>query len=232
MIGGTDPNDGVALTEAVAAINSAIGKLQRLGQSDKAIALIEQVEQTTAYTQLDADTTHNQDYLRTQYARTYIGVMADLARRLGIAANQAGGQDQDDAARVYGIKGLSGDVASLSISRRDAGDRIDATDPARLRDLLATAVRNGDEVLAHAVAEAAIKNGDTDTATDFQTAYPDLAGAVERLWTAEHRKMNTVDVKVAWSITALKPAALSSLPDFEIELAAAGKANVGSWSVG
>ena len=154
-------------------------------------------------------------------------MIATLARKLTAAATLAGSKDQDDAARVYGIKGLAGDVASLAISRRDAADRVENTDTHRLRDLLATAVRNGDEVLAHAIAEWAIKNGDHDIATDFQTAYPNLADAVERLWNAEHRKMTGLDITVAWRVGALNPALLKSLQDYEI----AGQAGVGSWNV-
>ena len=146
-----------------------------------------------------------------------------LATKLTAAASRAATQDSIDAARVYGVAGLSGDPASLAISRRDAGDRVaDITDPQQLCGLLATAVRNGDEVLAHAIAEAAVKSGDLSTTTLFQQSYPKLSDAVERLWSAEHKRMTGTDITVAWRVAALKPAPLDSLQDYEIQAAAAG----------
>jgi len=232
MIGGIDPDDGTTLTEAVTAINAALSTLQRLGLSDQANALLEQAENTGAYTVLDADTEHNQDWLRSQYARRYSSVMTSLASKLTAAANLASIQDQDDASRVYGVKGLAGDPAVLAQYRGAAADRVADIDlvarPDQIGDLLANAVRNGDEVLAHAIAEAAIKSGDVDTANAFAAAYPDLSGAVERLWTAEHRKVTTIDVTVSWRVAALKPSAIGAMQNYEIQAAAAGQTTPGA----
>jgi|SRR4051794_35285275 hypothetical protein len=232
---GTDPNGGAALNDAVTAINDALKRLQRLGLADKADALLDEAENTNIYTALDNDTEHNQDWLRSAYAQKYISVMTSLARKITAAADIAGSQDQDDAARVYGVKGLPGDVASLAISRRDAADRVAKLDiaarPDQLGDLLAAAVRSGDTVLSHAVAEAAIKGGDADTINAFSAAYPALSDEVERLWNAEHRRMTTVDIKVAWRVAALKPSAIGSLQDYEIQRVAAGQSSAGSWNV-
>jgi len=145
MIGGIDPNDGAALTDSVTAINTALTTLQRLGRSDQADTLIADVDPSSAYAVIAADLDHSEDWKLTAYARRYATVMADLARRLTSAAATGSTQDQDDAARVYGIKGLPGDVASLAISRRDAGDRVAAIDlvarPDQLGDLLVDAIR-------------------------------------------------------------------------------------------
>jgi hypothetical protein len=232
MIGGTDPNDGASLTEAVTAINAALASLQRLGSSDKANALLDQAENISVYTLLDADTEHNQDWLRSAYARKYSSVMTSLASKLTAAASAAATQDQDDASRVYGVKGLAGDPAVLAQYRGAAGQRVADIDlvarPDQLSDLLTNAIRNGDDVLAHAIAEAAIKNGDVDTANAFAAAYPNLSAAVERLWSAEHRSITTIDVTVAWRVAALKPSALGAMQDFEIQAAAAGQTTPGS----
>jgi len=48
----------------------------------------------------------------------------------------------------------------------------------------------------------------------------------------EHRRMTAVDIKAAWSVAALKPAALSALQSYEIAAAATGQTNIGRWSVG
>ena len=162
--------------------------------------------------------------------------MTSLASKLAAAANLAGAQDADDAAKVFGVRGIPGDPAALASNRRDAGDRIAAIDlvarPDQLGDLLASAVRQDDIVLTRAIAETAVKNGDSTTTTAFQEAFPNLSAAVERLWTAEHRKMTTTDVKVAWRIAALKPSAIGSLQNHEIQAAAAGQTSAGSWNVG
>ena len=233
MIGGTDPNDGTPLTQAAADIQAALTTLQRLGRSDQADTLLTDAEQSNSYDYLDNDTEHNDAWKLQRYAATYTGVMSTLARKLTAAANLAGTQDANDAATVYGVKGLAGDVASLAISRRDAGDRVaDITDPARLPALLEQAVRTGDDVLAHAIAEAAIKGGDEATADQFAAAYPNLSDAVDRLWSAEHRKMTGQDIAVAWRVSALKPRALASKMDYEIASIAAGQTSAGSWNVG
>jgi hypothetical protein len=235
MIGGLDPSDGAALSTALADISAALSTLQRLGLSDNANALLDQAENTSAYTALDNDTQHNQDWLRTAYAQKYISVMTSLARQLTAAAAAAGSQDQADASTVYGVKGLPGDPAVLAQYRAMAGQRVAEVDlvanPDRLGDLLADAVRNGDTVLAHAVAEAAIKSGDAETTQDFAEAYPALSDAVQRLWNAEHRRMTTSDITTAWRVAALKPSAIGSLQDYEIQAAAAGQTGAASWNV-
>jgi hypothetical protein len=230
MIGGTDPNEAVALTESLAAIDTALRMLSRLGRSGDADQILTNAENARTYAGLEADTEHNDDWLRTAYARAYTAAMSNLASRLTTAADRAAVQDRDDAARVYGIKGLPGDVASLTISRRDAGDRVAAiTDSPALRALLDTAVRNGDDVLAHAIAERAVGLGDSDLAGAFQAAYPQLSDAVERLWDCQHRRVSTLDVTTAWRVAALKPALLGPLQDYEIA-AASGRTGVGQWN--
>jgi hypothetical protein len=216
------------LTESVNDINTALDTMRRLGLSDQASTLINQAGETAAatYSRLDADQTHSDSWKLGAYADAYINTMSGLARTLTTAAAIGGKEDQADAARVFGIKGLPGDVASLTISRRDAGDRIaDISDSTQMQRLLDQAVRNGDDVLAHAIVEKAITTGTGDSAVteSFMSAYPDLSDAVQRLWTAQHHSLNSLDITTAWQVAALKPAALKSRLDYEIQTIAAGQ---------
>ena len=86
-------------------------------------------------------------------------------------------------------QGLPGDVASLSISRRDAGDRVAGiTDPVQLQRLLAQAVRSGDDVLSRAIAQAAVEQDDAATTNAFTAAYPDLQPAANDCGTRRARR--------------------------------------------
>jgi len=100
-----------------------------------------------------------------------------------------------------------------------------------LQRLLDKAVLNGDAIRSHAIVQAAVENGDSDTVEAFQRAYPDLAEATARLWNAATHGTSTVDVMMVWRLGALKPAALASRMDYEIAALAAGQTNVGSWNV-
>lgn len=230
----TDYNAGDSLTEAVTTSKEALAALQRLGRSDLADDALTAAESSTNYTALDDDREHNDQWKQSAYARQYTSVMATLATKLTAVAKTVGSTDQDDAARVYGIKGLPGDVASLTISRRDAGDRIAGiNDSNQLRRLLVTATRTGDEVLAHAIVEAAIQSDDSDTTDAFIAAYPHLAEAVQRLWAAEHNRLQSIDLTTAWRLAALKPAPIKNLMDYEIAAAAAapiGQPSIGAWN--
>ena len=137
-----DYNAGLDLTAAVNDCRTALATLQRLGRSDQADGPLTDAESSSNYAALDADRDHSDAWKLQRYAQTYFNVITTLARRLTSVANAAGKQDADDAANVFGIAGLPGDVASLSIARRDAGDRIDdITDPSQRQALLAQAVR-------------------------------------------------------------------------------------------
>jgi hypothetical protein len=219
-----DYNAGDGLTEAVTACQTALATLQRLGQSDQADGPLTDAESSTNYAALDADRDHNDRWKMQRYAQTYTNVLSTLARRLTAAANAADKQDATDAANVFGVAGLPGDVASLSIARRDAADRIaNVTDPAGRQNLLAQAVRNGDTTLARAIAQAAVESSDLDTVNQFAEAFPNLNDATERLWNAQHRKATRTDVVTAMRLGALRPRALQSLQDYEIAAAAAGQ---------
>ena len=107
-----DYNAGDGLTEAVTACQTALATLQRLGQSDQADGPLTDAESSTNYAALDADRDHNDRWKMQRYAQTYTNVVSTLARRLTAAANAADKQDATDAANVFGVAGLPGDVAS------------------------------------------------------------------------------------------------------------------------
>lgn len=229
-----DYGAGASLSESYAACTTALQTLQRLGQSAAAEPLLADAanEIAAVSSPINADTSRSDSYKLTAQANLYINVITALARKLTAAANTAGAQDSDDAANVFGIKGLPGDVASLAISRRDAGDRASSvTDPIQRQQLLDQAARTGDDCLSRAIVQSAMDFNDADTVNAFMAAYPNLAPATQRLWDAAHRKTTTVDLAMSWRLAALKPAAISSLGDYEIEAAAAGNTNASAWNV-
>jgi hypothetical protein len=224
--------DGVGLTQAQQQATAALVDLARLGRSDQANAILEEVTSSISYDAITNDTSRTDEWKRGALARQYTSLMNTLARRLTAAARSVGRQDSDDAAHVLGVAGLSGDAASLSISRRDASDRVtDLNDALGLQRLLAQATRIGDECLARAIAEKALSLGDADTLNAFTADRPKLAPAIERLWSAQFGKTTTLDSKVQFWLVSLKPAAISKLQDYEIEAAAAGQTSAGSWNV-
>jgi hypothetical protein len=225
-----DYSAGASLAEAITTCQTALASLQRLGRSADADTLLTDAE-ATSYDAILNDGTRSDAWKLQTCAQRYTSVMATLARQLTAAATTAGNQDADDAARVYGIKGLAGDVASLSISRRDAGDRVASiTDTVQRQRLLAQATRTGDDVLAHAIVEAAIASLDADTTNQFAAAYPALADAVQRLWDSATHRMTSADIATAWRLAALKPVPLKPLQNYEIAAAAAGNTSAGSWN--
>jgi hypothetical protein len=219
-----DYNTGLSLTESVTACQTALATLQRLGRSADADEVITRAESSTPYSAIDADRDHTDAWKLQRNASAYTNVMSTLARKLTATANIANTKYKDDAERVFGTKGLPGDPGFLIVSLRDAQDRIEGEyDSVKLQRLLDKATLNGDAIRAHAIVEAAVESGDSDTVEAFQRPYPDLAEATARLWNSATRGTTTVDVVTAWRLAALKPPALTSLQDYEIAAAAAGQ---------
>jgi hypothetical protein len=228
----TQPIDSSELGQAQQQAVNALTDLARQGASDQADAILQDVTSSLDWTSIESNADLSDDGKRRALAVKYIALINTLARQLSIAAKAGSTQATDDAANVLGIAGLKGDVASLSISRRDASDRVaDITDSVALQRLLERATRNGDEPLARAVADQALTLNDADTLNALTETRPELADAVARLWNAQQRKSPTLDTKTQWWLASLKPALLSNLQPYEIEAAAAGKANVGQWNV-
>lgn len=229
----TDPNDNSGLTAATQSVAESLKTLRQLGQNDVAQQILDAAHVT--YDTIVDDTSRSQSWKIQTAAARYIAVMTSLSAKLRAAARSASTTISDDKNRVYGIVGLKGDYGSLQIAHRDAVMRVndmDIFDHATRRQLLASAVDHGDETLAHAVVEAAVRVGDADTVNGFEAAFPTLAAATERLWEFANARPRTADVVTAMQSFTLKPDVLTGLQDHEIESAAAGNTSAGRWNVG
>jgi hypothetical protein len=139
------------------------------------------------------DGTLNDPTRRQRILKAYVDRRKLVDRDIADMASKVIRTDRDDASRVFGVAGISGDPASLAISRRDAGDRVAAiTSEADLRDLLQRATRTGDEVLARAVAERAMELENAEILHAFIGDRPHLDQPVERLWNAMRAEQDTL----------------------------------------
>ena len=171
-----------------------------------------------------------------QLAVQYLNVRDDANKRFASEAERVTRTDRDDAGRVFGVSGLSGDAASLAISMRDAADRVaSAEDGDELAELLASATRRGDEVLARAVAERATEQQNAKVMETFLDDRPRLREAGERLWNAK-RAQGADRWGITMKLYELMPAELSSMSDAQIEViaddppAAAPSSSQSSWT--
>jgi hypothetical protein len=227
-----DYSAGQGLTEATTACTTALKTLQQLGASDAADDALTTAE-SVSYDSILNDGSRSQEWKIQASARQYINVVTELSNDLTAVATTASRQYKADAATVFGTQGLQGDPATLTISRRDAAQRVEEeNDSIRLQRLLAQASEIGDDVLSHAIAEKCVSIGDSDTVTLFQELYPQLSDAVARLWACATRKVSGADITTAWRVAAVRPAVLASLQDYEVVSAALGNANAGAWSAG
>ncbi|CAM5742446.1 hypothetical protein MAUB1S_01524 [Mycolicibacterium aubagnense] len=234
-----DPNTGSPLTESSQAVQQAIAQLRSVGAFDQAADIVLSTYTATAgdathasaFADLDADTSHTNKYLLEAYATRYKRIMAGLASKLTAAAVSATAQDRQDASAVFGVAGLPGDAASLAISLRDAQQLASlSTNHDELQRKLAKAIREGDDVLARAIASQANDLGYSDLLNQFAEAYPALQPAITRLTAAAGAmttttKAATISLAVGSMLAGLKPPALQNLSDYEIDLAAQGNLN-------
>lgn len=226
MNGGTDPNEGTGVFANANAITEALTRLVNLGRQDVINNILDEVENNAPDYSKITDDPMRSDLAKLQdVAKRYIHVLSTLAAKLTAAANSARTDDSDDAARVFGIKGLPGDIASLAISLRDARDRVATTmDRRQLQMILSDAVRFGDEPMVHAAVERAFALRDVDTINVFIAAKPALEAATERLWAMQSQATDRIDALTKMRVNALKPKALANRQDYEIEKIAAGGA--------
>jgi hypothetical protein len=166
----------------------AIQALLRAGKQRELDEVLEKRGQRAqaVFESIRSDGTRTAEHTRWALAVASAQHLSSLTEELTRMASRVVNTDRDDAERVFGVRGLTGDPASLVISRRDAGDRVAAiTERDELRALLARATRSGDEVLARAVAERAVEMQDDTTMNQFIKDRPDLDTASSRLWDAE-----------------------------------------------
>ena len=158
------------------------------------------------YAEIRKDTSRTPEWQAEELKRVYERVRADLKEKVIEMARGADRDDRQDAVRVFGVGGLPGDAASLAISARDAADRVAQTSSADgLRELLERATRVGDEVLARAVVQRAIEDGQPGIVNAFTDARPELHDATERLW-SRARDEDAGSFDLVMKLLAVRPA--------------------------
>lgn len=168
------------------------------------------------YAAIRNESMYTDEAKRWQLAVAYVQQRRRIDQELADKASRVIRTDRDDAERVFGVKGLAGDAASLVISRRDAADRVSAVqDRSELRELLRRATRSGDEVLARAVAERAVEMQDATTMNQFLADRPNLDAAGERLWNAQRSEHDSMGFVM--HLMALRPQELSGMSAQSIE---------------
>lgn len=201
----------------------AVKSLMGAGQATDVQELLEKKSDAADrnYRQIREDKMTSAEGQRWQLAVAYMRTRREVDKLLGEMASRVVRSDRDDAERVFGVKGLPGDAASLAISRRDAADRVaNAADRVELRELLARATRSGDEVLAHAVAERAVENQDDTTMTQFLADRPELDAAGERLWNMKRATNNNDTWALTMHLHSLIPGELQGMSRDSIEVLA------------
>lgn len=191
--------------------SEAMAVLTRAGQGEEAREIVNRASASAQarYREIEDDDTRTPEYQHDEVQRVYERTRSDVNEKLNKLAETAAQAENRDAVRIFGTADLSGDAATLAISRRDASDRVSAIQSRdELRDLLARANRSGDEVLARAVAEKALDNQDMDTLNAFLADRPRLNDAAQRLWdsvTAQAQPFENVLL-----LSALRPASVGA----------------------
>ncbi len=170
------------------------------------------------------------DAQRALIAKNYLAAksqMTDLQQSAGtntVAAKAKAGRE------AFGVQGISGDPASVSISYRDAQDRADSlNDPNDAAKLLARAERSGDEPLARAVAARALEMYDSSfgggspawasVVDDFTATRPRAATAVQTILDLADGPM-TARAMFAWVLP--KPLDLGTVDGYQLQSLADG----------
>jgi hypothetical protein len=129
-------------------------------------------------------------------ARAYLAAQAQMAKLSGEVAAKTDARTRVLNAQVWGVADFA-DKVSASISLRDATDRASAlTGQQDAMNLLATAERSGDELLARAVACQADQLGFDDVAGAYFATRPAAAKANAELHglVPTLKSMNAVDL--------------------------------------
>ncbi|WP_156364650.1 hypothetical protein [Aeromicrobium sp. Leaf245] len=193
--------------------------LTEAGREHEVVEILEGMHDRTsaAYKSIEDDPDLNDEAKQRRQATYYLGVMDEVNEKLSDLASRVTVVDHDDASTIFGVKDLDGDPASLAISRRDAGDRVDASDSVEdKRNLLDRALRSGDEVLARAVLEWAVQAGDKETVNRYLSARPEHQAGLERLWAAEHSPRRG-SMRTAFALSGLRGGRLSGMTSYQIQ---------------
>ena len=209
------------LTDAQRRASDALNHLARLGQGDHAKTVVANAANAVSYDAITGNADLSDAGKQKAAAAKFVSHMSSVAAELEADAQRFGKQHAEDSANTFGIAGLQGDHATLSISRRDAAERVGKiTDSTELQRVLAQANRNGDDTMCRAIADHAMSIGDAGTLNAFTAAQPQHADAVKRLWTAAQHSTTTSDVVAGWHLAELKPSVLGKLSDQQIEAVA------------
>jgi hypothetical protein len=188
----------------------AVDKLYAAGQTDEVAALAKTAAERVQpqYDAIEADDRLTDEAkteaLASIWARADDELTADLVRR----AERVVSTDKSDAHKVYGVEGLPGDAASLTISMRDASQRVaELKTNEELRSTLEQATRVGDEVLARAVVQKAIQHGVVEVVNAFAADRPDLVAPVQRLWKVQ-RSRGEGAVAITMALSRMRPSRL------------------------
>jgi hypothetical protein len=193
--------------------SEAMQMLVRAGRGEEARDVVNRAADSAqaAYRRIRSDDTRTDEFKTEEMKRTYQQVRSEVASKLTRLAQTAQHSERRDAGRVFGTDGVAGDPASLIVSRRDAADRVASVKQAsQLRDLLSRATKSGDEILARAVAERAVENGDAATLNAFLADRPQLEEPAQGLWNAA-RTGDNLNVRFGntMALFALRPPELS-----------------------
>lgn len=176
------------------------------------------------YNEIRQDRSRTEDYKKHLFANSYLAARRSIDEELNRLASRVIQIDRDDASNVFGTAGLPGDPASLSISLRDASDRVAGIQEGKdLRELLARATRSGDEVLARACVQRAMEMQSAETVNAFTADRPGLEAATERLWNSQQAEHDSFSLTM--ELIAMQPGELSGMGHDAIEAAAAQPEN-------
>jgi hypothetical protein len=187
-------------------LSRSIDVLIRAGRSDELGDLYDKTSRhaQARFDEVRGDDSRTADWKREELDRISKNVRADLETKVTALAAGAERDERGDAERVFGTTGLHGDSASLTISARDAADRVAnaGRNGEDLDALLERATRNGDEVLARAVGEHAIRTGNRHLFDEFVRPRNELGDAAHRLW-ERHRRGDDTRTRFALTMKLL-----------------------------
>jgi hypothetical protein len=142
----------------------------------------------------------------------------DALRQLKEAEKQTEARRQRTLSeRLFGISSLAGDTGSLTISRRDAGERAAQLNSEQAAlELLRRAERSGDEPLARAIVERAVDMRWVDVANAFLQHREHLDEPLNELW--QISQPSIAEELTDWMHNYVdKPPELAGMSDYEID---------------
>ncbi|PTU56967.1 hypothetical protein DBB34_06550 [Sphaerisporangium cinnabarinum] len=192
--------------------NQAIEKIVAAGGADELRTTLDKhaTSATREYEDIRSQEDYTEDARRRLLSEAYDRRKASLDNDLAQLASSAGEVDRSAVGRAFGTTGLPGDPASLTISLRDAQDRVaKIRDEDELETLLGRATRSGDEVLARAVAARAAEIGKTYGVEEFVRVRPDLKLDVDRAMLAVGRQSSAGKLEWRVRLGKIRPSELT-----------------------